>query len=62
MAKTGLWLRVAEVVHETDDALWFVLCRVDGEPLRYESGRFLTVGTPSERDGHAARCYSSVQK
>jgi len=51
-------VRVAEVVHETEDAHSLVLEPLDGEHFDYRPGQFLTVRVPSDRPGGAARCYS----
>ncbi|WP_458683503.1 2Fe-2S iron-sulfur cluster-binding protein [Prescottella equi] len=53
----SLWLRVADVVRETADAVSIVF--EEGErPLDYRPGQYLTLRVPSERTGSVARCYS----
>ncbi len=54
----SLQVRVVEVIRETADAHSLVLEPVDGPPMSYRPGQFLTLRIPSDRDGGAARCYS----
>lgn len=50
-------LRVVEVVHETEDARSIVLETLDGEPLSYEPGQFITFRVP-QGESSIARSYS----
>ncbi|CRK57817.1 Probable phenylacetic acid degradation NADH oxidoreductase paaE [Alloactinosynnema sp. L-07] len=54
----SLQVRVVEVIRETADAHSLVLEPVDGSPVSYRPGQFITIRVPSDRDGGAARCYS----
>nr|WP_271209544.1 ferredoxin--NADP reductase [Rhodococcus wratislaviensis] len=53
----SLRLRVADVVHETPDAV-SILFEEGGQALDYRPGQFLVLRVPSERTGSVARCYS----
>lgn len=50
-------LRVAEVIYETEDARTIVLETLDGEPLAYVPGQFITFRIP-QGSGSIARSYS----
>lgn len=56
----GVDVTVADVVHETNDAvsLVFDVDISDDTRFHYHPGQFLTLRVPSERDGSVARCYS----
>lgn len=58
--ETSYQLRVAEVRHETDDAVSVVFdVPQDAEDaFVFKPGQFLTLGVPSEETGLVARCYS----
>lgn len=43
LARAARSLRIEEVVRETDQALSLVLRELDGSPLRFEAGQFLTL-------------------
>jgi 3-ketosteroid 9alpha-monooxygenase subunit B len=60
MAEDSYVLTVAEVRHETEDAVSVVLEVPDdaAEVFAFRPGQFLTLGIPSELTGLVARCYS----
>lgn len=53
----SLRLRVADVVHETADAV-SILFEGNEKELDYSPGQFLVLRVPSETTGSVARCYS----